>query len=153
MAPIASWARRNSCRPESSKLDGSITPLLARCDNRRSATRVTATAAAAAVNQAMIQATEAPRAAMTVIQMALASQQAPAASISADLSAELASEGSDTGTAPDASGSAVILPRGKMPDSRSAPKLDVVTAAPPASSSHAVARTHQQSAPRTSGAA
>src|SRR5262252_2649241 len=112
MAPIASWARRNSCRPESSKLDGSITPLLARCDNRRSATRVTATAAAAAVNQAMIQATEAPRAAMTVIQMALASQQAPAATSSADLSAGPATQGSDTGAALNVSGSAVIPARG-----------------------------------------
>ena len=92
---------------------------------------MTATAAAAEVNQAMIQATEAPRAAMTVMQTALASQQATAASISADLSAGRASEGSDTGTAPDASGSAVILPSGKMPDSCSAPKLDKVTAATP----------------------
>jgi hypothetical protein len=92
-------------------MDGSITRLLSRRDKRRSPIRVTATAAAVAVNQAMIQATEAPRAAMTVIQIALASQQAPAASISADLSAgPAASQGSDTDAAPDVSGSAVSLP-------------------------------------------
>ena len=103
--------------------------------------RVTATAAAAVVNQAMIQATEAPRAAMTVIQTALASQQAPAASISADLlSGPAVCQGSDTGTAPDVSGSVVVLPCGRMPDSRPELELGVVMAAPPAPSSHAGTR-------------
>jgi hypothetical protein len=152
IAPIASCVRRSSFRPQSSRLDGSITGLLSRRGNRKSAIRVMATAAAAAVNQAMTQATEAPRAAMTVMQIALASQQAPAASISADLPAGPGvCQGSDTGTPPDASASAVILPRGRMPDSRPALKLDVVTAPPPASSSHAGARPTQQSAPRTPG--
>jgi hypothetical protein len=76
-----------------------------------SAIRVTATAAAVEVNQAMTQATEAPRPAMTVMQTALASQQAPAASTSADLSAGPAtSQGSNTGTTPDVSGSAISAP-------------------------------------------
>ena len=107
--PIASCARRSSCRPESSRLDGSITRLLSRRASRRSPTRVMATAAAVALNQAMIQATEAPRAAITVIQIALASQQAPAMSISRDRqAAPAAGQGSGTGSAPDASGSFVI---------------------------------------------
>jgi len=68
-----------------------------------------ATAAAVAVNQAMIQATEAPRAAITVIQRALASQQALAESISRDRPAGPATgQGSGTGRAPGAAGSVVI---------------------------------------------
>jgi hypothetical protein len=69
---------------------------------------------------------------MTAMQTALASQQAPAASISADLSAGPAtSQGSNTGTTPDISGSAISLPRCGVPDSRPALKPGVVTAAPP----------------------
>ena len=80
-----------------------------RRDNRRSPTRVMATAAAVAVNQAIIQATEAPRTAITVIQRALATQHAPAASIGRDRpAAPTAGQGSGTDSAPEARGSAVI---------------------------------------------
>jgi hypothetical protein len=76
-----------------------------------SAILVTATAAAVEVNQATTQATGAPRPAMTMMQTALASQQAVAADIRADLGAgPTGSKGSDTGEVSCVSGLSISLP-------------------------------------------
>src|SRR5260221_14057815 len=82
-----------------------------------SAILITATEAAVDVNQATTQATEAPRTAMTMMQAALASQQAAAADLRADLRAEpTGSKGSDTGEMSCASGQSISLPHCGMRD-------------------------------------
>ena len=89
MSPIASWVRRSNWRQESSRLDGSITPPLCGCGERRSATLVTATEAAVMVSQATTHAKEPPLKAMKMMQKALASQQEQrtTAHVRADLAA------------------------------------------------------------------
>jgi hypothetical protein len=74
---------------------------------------------------------------MTLMQRALASQQAVAAGISEDLAPDTAGgNGSDTGEMSCASGLPISPSRGGMLDYRIAPEPGVVPAAPLVSSSH-----------------
>jgi hypothetical protein len=102
-----------------------------------SASLVMATAMAVTLTQAIIQATEAPLAAMTLMQTALVSQQAVAAGIREELAAcPAGGNGSDTGEMSCASGPSTSPSGNGTPDPRLVPELDIVTAAPPAASSH-----------------